>query len=1021
MRSPQRLNRSNRAVDATSGVLTTQKLDALLSTSGRGDLASKKDLAQAMRKAGVRISNYGVEAWFRHIDRNYQGVPRRSLSDSASSYKIPRRHVAVILDLFGLHLEALEKPDDAFRAECFQRRNVRIEAEPRLLAPPLAPPELLIGREDAYQQIRAAFVRAIDSQPAVVFTMGDAGVGKSTLINAFVNALQDVECVRLFGGAVEGGNTPLTPVMDMLRMDEDRLVAAFPQLQERMRVLFDLYHRAGAIDGGASAMFSHIADVLLAIAREKPLIATIEDCHWADESTLRFLEYLCGSVIARHGARLIVIVTSRNVEADHRLNLLIRRFAKQEYATLLQLAPLSLAQTAELLALEAKVPLSDELVQFVYELSMGSPLFSREILASLQRQGAVYTRRGRLFRNPRSVVGGLEDVGSIYQETFMRLSSATKDVLGYVAVWDRRVDIAQLELLMPNKGFAVIADAVEIAERAELLKHERGQYLFAHPLIRNQVYLSLHETRRMRIHYAIAEFMIAREQPATDYEQIQIAHHLLRAPAFAPPRLLADYCVKAAAQARFAGAWDQALTFANVALGVGPVSGVADIGIGELLETAGDALHALGEPVKAVERLEDAAKRFDAAGARALYADARNQIVRIKSNYALDDADDQQEMNELIELAGEVAASDCKLACLMYDTISVRSMYAGRAEQSLRFAHDAVAVVRTETNCTQRALAMTQCGIAAMQLLRLRSAYTWFQQARDVAADIRDVLTLARVQQQTSLLSLMLGRLDDLERQLAFLAEEGDLIADTGELTVATGARIAVHVLTTHRAPAAAVFDDALESIRRHEYAWALPRLVGAWTAGLCAEAQHDAAEALVTSILTDSSLQKVRGRAEQQLNRLHSFIGLQRARSTSDSKFDLPQGFNFASFAEEEFAADKLTRYAMDLEFALAANNKRQTQVASAALRFAYSRGALFCGGWPIFIVKSIVRSLLFLGQAREAAYYLSVAVDILLRLELWHELRQLIAEVAHNFDVSNVALQMARDALREQFARAS
>lgn len=141
---------------ATVGVLTTQKLQAMLDCRCNPDVVSRLALAQAMTAAGARISVHGIDAWFRPLDSNY-GIERDSLEPGRRCYAVPPRRWSVLLQIFGFEEADLELPDREFRKFCFAR--VRAARRKRTARPPVI--EVLLLTPSAKRPLAAGLDGAI--------------------------------------------------------------------------------------------------------------------------------------------------------------------------------------------------------------------------------------------------------------------------------------------------------------------------------------------------------------------------------------------------------------------------------------------------------------------------------------------------------------------------------------------------------------------------------------------------------------------------------------------------------------------------------------------------------------------------------------------------------------------------------------------------------------------------------------------------------------------------------------------
>lgn len=107
---------------SSEGVFTTRKLKALLESGLGGSIQSRAALAEAMCREGQPITVHGIDAWFKRFDSNY-AIPRPSVDLRHRSYPIPRQRWPLLLDLFGLRLDDLDRDDASFRRWCFERRR----------------------------------------------------------------------------------------------------------------------------------------------------------------------------------------------------------------------------------------------------------------------------------------------------------------------------------------------------------------------------------------------------------------------------------------------------------------------------------------------------------------------------------------------------------------------------------------------------------------------------------------------------------------------------------------------------------------------------------------------------------------------------------------------------------------------------------------------------------------------------------------------------------------------------------
>ncbi len=131
-------------------------------------------------------------------------------------------------------------------------------------------------------------------------------------------------------------------------------------------------------------LFERVAATLRAAATAQPLVAVIDDAHWADTVTLELLQFLIGSL---GDARILVIVAYRTDELSekHALSALIARAARARSVHRIELHPFSQAQIHELIdaTLPKNVHLPVESLRGIRDRSEGNPLYAEEFLKAV--------------------------------------------------------------------------------------------------------------------------------------------------------------------------------------------------------------------------------------------------------------------------------------------------------------------------------------------------------------------------------------------------------------------------------------------------------------------------------------------------------------------------------------------------------------------------------------------------------------------------------------------------------------
>jgi DNA-binding winged helix-turn-helix (wHTH) protein len=265
-----------------------------------------------------------------------------------------------------------------------------------------APPALasLVGRSEEMDFLREVFETARDQNRRVLFVMGDPGIGKTTLIDAFLSQIAAPRGATIaMGSCVEqfGTSEAYLPVLEALGAacrspDGDRIVdvlgryaptwlAQMPGLvaDENLQALH--LRIQGATQG---RMLRELAEAFDVLALDGPVVLVLEDMQWSDRSTMDLIAMLGAR---RDPARVLVIATCRRAELTKGDGLakVIAELSAHKQALTLQLEALSPVALAEFLAqrfADSRFP--DALADTLHRMTGGNPLFTIALIDDLE-------------------------------------------------------------------------------------------------------------------------------------------------------------------------------------------------------------------------------------------------------------------------------------------------------------------------------------------------------------------------------------------------------------------------------------------------------------------------------------------------------------------------------------------------------------------------------------------------------------------------------------------------------------
>jgi DNA-binding NarL/FixJ family response regulator len=222
-----------------------------------------------------------------------------------------------------------------------------------------APKRPFIGRQSELERLQAAFTRAEHERAQVVVVRGEAGIGKSTLVERFTSALDAPpdggrRAFVVVGQCVDA-RLVFMPAIEVLRDLADSLGSAFERVvgnatREVASVVPDLViDAAGGPEPERERVFDGLCQVLGRASAILPLVVVIEDVHWADAATRDLVRY---AVLTLGAARVLVVVTVRDEDArgDRALFAWLGELARVRQGDALTLRAFDVDECAEFVA-----------------------------------------------------------------------------------------------------------------------------------------------------------------------------------------------------------------------------------------------------------------------------------------------------------------------------------------------------------------------------------------------------------------------------------------------------------------------------------------------------------------------------------------------------------------------------------------------------------------------------------------------------------------------------------------------
>ncbi len=383
-------------------------------------------------------------------------------------------------------------------------------SDPRVMLGPVqtrSVSPVFVGRTEELNSLNEALARAAAGEPQALLLGGEAGVGKTRLVEEFATAACRQGAVVALGGCVEIGadGLPFAPFSTALRalrrvLPDELAAAAAGQEEELARLLPEIGEALPARgtsrhdEESLARLFELTARLLERVAAERTVVVALEDLHWADASTRHLLAYLFRTL--RTG-RLVVLATYRadDIHRRHPLRPLLAELDRLRTVHRIELGRFTRAEVSRQIAGILATEPDPAQVDDIFERSDGNAFFVEE-LAVCATEGC-----------GTGLTDSLRDLLLVRVES---LPERTQRVARVVAEGGSTVEY---RLLAAVTGLAEddLIEALRAAVNANILSPapDGDGYRFRHSLVREAVADDLLPGERSRLNRRYAEALEA--------------------------------------------------------------------------------------------------------------------------------------------------------------------------------------------------------------------------------------------------------------------------------------------------------------------------------------------------------------------------------------------------------------------------------------------------------------------------------------------------------------------------------
>ncbi|HKQ59099.1 MAG TPA: tetratricopeptide repeat protein, partial [Candidatus Eisenbacteria bacterium] len=635
----------------------------------------------------------------------------------------------------------------------------------------------LVGRDAEFERLRSRLERVRTGEGGTLLLEGEAGIGKTRLLAEITRAaeLQHFRVVR--GRALyEGGpayhpwRQLLTEAIDASALGRAEGLEVFLQAHPdfagaraaSLRRLLHLDSGETPDLSGPDQIWEAAVAALQALARERPLLAVLDDLHWADLSSLQLFRFAAAHA---RGQKWLLIGAFRSEEAEAdgapaSVGEVSRLMGREEGVEHLQLARLDRGATAAMVdnLLEERVT-GTALEERIFTETEGNPLFILEVAKLVAATG-----------------GKLEDLAiparvvDVVEHRLDRLTTQERDALEVAAVEGEYFHVGPVATVLELTRIKTLKLLQGLERRHRIVRPAEQRFRFDHGKIREVIVGRIADPLRREYHGIVASCLQAERNGTSN---AVLAHHFAEA---GDPVGAFPYRRQAAAEARAVFANEEALHHLGQALATldaHPEIEDATRQRAEILLDMGKTHQLTGNYVTADEHYERVAGTSAPVPALA----ARARLGQGECAFALSRYDQAMErLDEAMRVA--VGAQDRGLQSRIH--VAAARVHTRRAEfnEALHRCEQSEALARDLGDERHHALSVMESGDVFLRRGALDEARAAFDAALAIAGRSDDVGGQARALNSLASVARQAG---DFPAALEFLGRSGALCRHMGE------------------------------------------------------------------------------------------------------------------------------------------------------------------------------------------------------------------------------------------------
>ncbi len=599
---------------------------------------------------------------------------------------------------------------------------------------------VVIGRDQELKTLERALLDIPGGNAGCVLLRGEAGIGKSRLVEELKQLASLKKYSILQGNCFEQDLTlPYAPWIDALRSSFASLDAPgikkilgpltpeFMKLLPELVLLIPHIHPSQPLDPQAEKyrLFESFVRLLSSLSSSHPLLFILEDLHWTDALSLELVQYVSRRL---HGQAFMLVGTYRSEQASEHLLHLLDQMKRERGVQEINLKPLPRLEvsrlTEALLQTQQHIPAG--FLDALMDLTDGNPFFVEEVLKSLTADGRMDELLKRQNLDEILVPGSIQ---RMMQQRIEHLAETTRRVLILASVMGERISFG---LLQETSGYTeqeLLQALKELVDAHLVVQESADLFAFQHALTRQAVYSTLMTRERRDLHRTIGETIERLAGAHRDAAAAQLAYHFHQAEAW---QKTIEYSQQAGEQAQALYAPREALKHFTHAL-----DGAQQLGLPPPFSALRGRAHALelfGEFEQARTDYEAALELADRG------SNPMGEWQLLIDLGLLWQSRDLERAGEYYQPALRLARSfeDEAILAQTLNRLGNWHFNHGQTRQAFAYHHEALALFQKLNDPRGMAQTMDLLGIASYQLGEIVQAASYLEQAAPIFRELDD-------------------------------------------------------------------------------------------------------------------------------------------------------------------------------------------------------------------------------------------------------------------------------------------